>query len=148
MRNLWKLILLLASFNTFSEELALIENTELTFVLNNLISLGETKRFEEQGFEARIYTISSSQACTALYECRPMQTLFVATTEGDEDEGPVMSVYKLPEHHQWKVLKWQQQKDQSQGVFLESIDYLKDGTTKIKNHLLKLTYTKVTLNAL
>ena len=148
MRNIWKFILLLASSSVYSAELELIKNSELTYVLNNLVSTGEPVPFEEQGFEARIYKTSSSQACAALYECRSMQNLYIATTEGDTDEGPVMSVYKLPEHHEWKVLNWKLQEDSSQGVYLKALDYLKDGTTSKKNYVLKLTYTKAVLNAL
>lgn len=132
----------LVSLPVYSGPLERTENGGLAFVLNKFVWVGERQRFEKYDFEARLYKTSSMDSCAMLYECRALEKVYVATTEADVEEAPVMSIYQLPEAHKWEVLKWDESKPE---IMLKSTLYRKDGNKIKRNYLLKLTYISATL---
>lgn len=137
--------IVLISIPVYSEPLERTVNSELEFVLNKLVWAGERQRFEKYDFEARLYKTSSMDSCAIHYQCRPLEQIYVATTEADGEEAPVMSIYQLPEAHKWEVLDWDEFKPE---IVLKSINYQKDGSEIAQKYLLKLTYISATLKAL
>jgi hypothetical protein len=130
------LIILLLSMKIFAQDLPHIKNRELTFVLNNVTSINQSKHFKSEGFKVRIFTTSSLQPCAILYECRPLEQLYIAVSEPSDEEGAIMSVYKLPSFHKWELSSWHKQKDGRQGMQLIATSYDSDNNISKQQYLL------------
>jgi hypothetical protein len=126
-----------------AEILKNIDNSELTFVLNNLVSIEKTKTFPEQGFEVRIYKTSSYSHCAAALNCLGNETLYVASTEGKFDEGAIENLYKLPSADEWVLIGWS-----SPMAGWQILNLTAKRSGKVNSYELKINYLKAELTAL
>ena len=136
------LFVLLFSYSANAEELKADGNHELTKVLSNLVTIHPTIHFEKEGYSVLFYGVSSDRHCAAAQYCRKKVELLVVTTELG-DEGPVSSLYRLPEKHNWTVDSWRNQEDNRQAITLISTTFESnepDSKSIKEKHLLKTTF--------
>jgi hypothetical protein len=138
-------LLMFTSFYTTSSPLETIDNSELSFVLNNITSSEKPRFFPKQGFEVRIYKTSTGAHCAIEFSCRSLKQLYVATTEGEFDEGSISSLYKLPEANEWSIMNWELQSNGTQGLYLESTIYSANDQVKKQKYILKISYISAEL---
>ena len=144
------IILLFFPLLSQAEELKRDENFELANVLSSLEIISDAIVFKEQGYEVKLYGYVSYDHCSANYYCRGLTQLLISTIELGT-EYPVISLYKLPSKHSWRLEKWEHLANHKQGLYIEATSYENDkpeSAHKTERFLLSLTFMDAEVNAL
>lgn len=100
-------------------------DVRLADLLSKLIVIHDTIKFLGPGYSVRFYGLPSYSHCAVALYCRSKTELLVVTTETD-DEGPVSTLYRLPEMHEWEVSGWKTLDNGKQSFDLKATVYNTD----------------------